>query len=105
MKSLTKIVRGSVRIAKNPQLCFYDTIDWALIATASKENVIISNKAPSECPTCPGNNNNENHNEIGNMASPIICPESAGKRACWNHQNCQISMYIEFEHIFFSLKI
>lgn len=38
LKSLTSIVRGDIRIQKNPNLCFVDTIDWSRIA----RNVLIS---------------------------------------------------------------
>lgn len=32
MYSLTNVLRGSVRLEKNPRLCYVDTIDWNLIA-------------------------------------------------------------------------
>lgn len=32
LKSLTNILRGDIRIEKNPNLCFVDTVDWSRIA-------------------------------------------------------------------------
>ncbi|KAF4528838.1 hypothetical protein B566_EDAN014557 [Ephemera danica] len=40
--SLTHILRGSVRIEKNPLLCYVDTVDWDLIAQAGKEERFIA---------------------------------------------------------------
>lgn len=34
--NLTHIMRGSVRIEKNPNLCYINTIDWDLIARAGE---------------------------------------------------------------------
>nr|CAD7587723.1 unnamed protein product [Timema genevievae] len=36
LQSLTDILRGGVRIEKNPLLCFVNTVDWDHIAKASK---------------------------------------------------------------------
>lgn len=41
LKSLTDIVRGGVRIEKNPNLCFVETIDWDRIAKAGKNIHLI----------------------------------------------------------------
>ncbi|GIY90189.1 insulin-like peptide receptor [Caerostris darwini] len=78
LSKLTDILRGSVRIEKNPGLCYVETIDWDLIAKEGKGGHFIkANKKPSECPnTCPENDQ---------------CPESREKshRLCWNSQHCQ----------------
>lgn len=42
LASLTHILRGSVRIEKNPLLCYVDTIDWDLIAHAGKGEHFIT---------------------------------------------------------------
>lgn len=90
LKSLVKISRGSVRIEKNPALCFVDTIDWSLIASGSKENVISNNKPLNECPTCPGPFKNDLANDQMKPVDPG-CPESVEmkRRVCWNRQQCQ----------------
>lgn len=94
LKSLLKIVRGSVRIEKNPALCFVETIDWSMITSGSKENVFSNNKAVNECPTCPNGMTNEKNmnsgSQSGSNSASIICPEVADKkRVCWNRSECQ----------------
>nr|CAD7266169.1 unnamed protein product [Timema shepardi] len=47
LHSLTDILRGGVRIEKNPLLCFVNTVDWDHIAKASKgEHYIKQTKDP-----------------------------------------------------------
>lgn len=43
LKNLTSILRGDIRIQKNPNLCFVDTIDWSRIAQSSLISVINNN--------------------------------------------------------------
>ncbi|KAG8180786.1 hypothetical protein JTE90_012965 [Oedothorax gibbosus] len=80
LSRLTDIMRGSVRIEKNPGLCYVETIDWDLIAKEGKGGHFIkANKKSWDCPnTCP---------ERGEEK----CPEASEKthRLCWNSQNCQ----------------
>lgn len=38
--SLTAILRGGVRIQKNFNLCYLDTVDWSIIVKDVNENVI-----------------------------------------------------------------
>lgn len=85
--SLTDIMGGSVRIDKNPQLCYINTIDWDLITYKKGENYVKSIKLDNECPVCPGN-----------TSGGLNCPEheiidSTGekrnKRLCWNKDYCQ----------------
>ena len=76
---LTDILRGSVRIEKNPGLCYVDTVDWDLIAKEGKGGHFFKhNKKKDECPSvCPSN----------------LCPNTTrdGKwlPLCWNSQHCQ----------------
>ncbi|XP_065577459.1 insulin-like peptide receptor isoform X2 [Artemia franciscana] len=75
LHSLKDILRGSVRIEKNDNLCFTNTIDWDLIASAGRGgHVIKDNKDANSCPACPA-----------------TCPTShdVKKPLCWNHQKCQ----------------
>uniref|UniRef100_A0A336M6T9 Tyrosine-protein kinase receptor n=1 Tax=Culicoides sonorensis TaxID=179676 RepID=A0A336M6T9_CULSO len=85
--SLSQIMRGAVRIEKNPNLCYVETIDWSLITTGNfnELNFIDSNKQRNACPICgkhPGN------------STTIECPKSkksTGKDTylCWNADHCQ----------------
>lgn len=98
LNSLIKITRGSVRIEKNPALCFVDTVDWSLIASGSHENVISNNKAVNECPTCPSPKIHNNNNELSKPnAETISCQESPElkRSVCWNRQQCQQGEYIK----------
>ncbi|XP_066996033.2 insulin-like peptide receptor [Anabrus simplex] len=76
LHSLTDILRGSVRLEKNPQLCYVKTIDWDLIAKAGKDgHYIKGNRNENECPMCPNGDK---------------CPKSAtGSPLCWNRNHCQ----------------
>uniref|UniRef100_A0A8C7MXL4 Tyrosine-protein kinase receptor n=1 Tax=Oncorhynchus kisutch TaxID=8019 RepID=A0A8C7MXL4_ONCKI len=53
--SLQNITRGAIRIEKNPELCYLDSIDWSLIMDAEFNNFIAGNKQSKECgDVCPG---------------------------------------------------
>ena len=71
--SLTAILRGSVRIEKNYQLCYYNTVDWNAI-TNGGEHYIENNKAASSCP--------------GSCASDV---DNCLMTMCWGSQvqNCR----------------
>lgn len=83
LPSLRHILRGAVRIAKNPKLCYVDSIDWNKIAPhAEKSNYLMDNGKSDECPnSCPEN-----------------CP--LGKQRCWSKNVCQTSKSIF--HLFLS---
>nr|XP_031842328.1 insulin-like peptide receptor [Nomia melanderi]XP_031842335.1 insulin-like peptide receptor [Nomia melanderi]XP_031842344.1 insulin-like peptide receptor [Nomia melanderi]XP_031842355.1 insulin-like peptide receptor [Nomia melanderi]XP_031842364.1 insulin-like peptide receptor [Nomia melanderi]XP_031842374.1 insulin-like peptide receptor [Nomia melanderi]XP_031842384.1 insulin-like peptide receptor [Nomia melanderi]XP_031842395.1 insulin-like peptide receptor [Nomia melanderi]XP_03184240 len=66
LKKLTEISRGSVRIEKNPTLCYTNNLNWDRIVSAG-ENVIKDNREEASCPGC-------SH-----------CPEGL----CWSAQHCQ----------------
>ncbi|KAB5558960.1 hypothetical protein PHYPO_G00023210 [Pangasianodon hypophthalmus] len=52
--SLRNITRGAIRIEKNPELCYLDSVDWSLIMNADL-NFIDGNKQAKECAdVCPG---------------------------------------------------
>lgn len=103
LKSLTQIARGSVRIEKNPALCFVNTIDWSLITlnAGAKENVLKFNKPPNECPTCANNNNNNENGDATSKNSTEVnnCPESSEtkQKLCWNRQLCQLGKHLLFK--------
>uniref|UniRef100_A0A671XZZ4 Tyrosine-protein kinase receptor n=1 Tax=Sparus aurata TaxID=8175 RepID=A0A671XZZ4_SPAAU len=53
--NLRNITRGAIRIEKNPELCYLDSIDWSLIMDAEFNNYIAGNKQSKECSdVCPG---------------------------------------------------
>lgn len=85
LKSLTDIVRGAVRIEKNPNLCFAETIDWDRIAkTAKNSHFIHGNKARHECPTC----GSECPIQSARTSDGKIIGDNNG-RLCWNSYICQ----------------
>ena len=56
--SLRSIVRGAVRIEKNPQLCYVDTIDWtALTSVDHEDDFVLQNKVINQIA-------NRSHNHI-----------------------------------------
>ncbi|XP_044049962.1 insulin-like growth factor 1a receptor [Siniperca chuatsi] len=53
--NLRNITRGAMRIEKNPELCYLDSVDWSLIMDSEFNNVINGNKKAKECDNvCPG---------------------------------------------------
>ncbi|KAI3371371.1 hypothetical protein L3Q82_023960 [Scortum barcoo] len=53
--NLRNITRGAMRVEKNPELCYLDSVDWSLIMDAGFNNVINGNKKSKECDNvCPG---------------------------------------------------
>ncbi|KAK5867457.1 hypothetical protein PBY51_011949 [Eleginops maclovinus] len=53
--NLRNITRGAVRIEKNPELCYLNSVDWSLIMDARFNNVFNGNKKAKECDNvCPG---------------------------------------------------
>ncbi|KAJ8926814.1 hypothetical protein NQ314_020662 [Rhamnusium bicolor] len=94
--SLTEITHGTVRIDKNPSLCFVHTIDWDSIVREKGENFIKSLKPENECPICPGDASGKINGE--NNSISMYCPKAAktnidssekDKHLCWNKNHCQ----------------
>ncbi|XP_035380918.1 insulin-like growth factor 1a receptor isoform X1 [Electrophorus electricus] len=53
--NLRNITRGAIRIEKNPELCYLDSVDWSLIMDAEFNNYVAGNKQSKECgDVCPG---------------------------------------------------
>ncbi|XP_074836963.1 insulin receptor-related protein isoform X3 [Carettochelys insculpta] len=84
LHSLTDILRGSVRIERNQELCHISTIDWGLLLSDSVENnYIVGNKLVEECAdVCPG---------ILDVEKP--CVQTSVNRQleyrCWTSSYCQ----------------
>ncbi|XP_019722126.1 insulin-like growth factor 1b receptor isoform X1 [Hippocampus comes] len=99
--NLRNITRGAIRIEKNPELCYLDSVDWSLIMDAEFNNFIAGNKQSKECSdVCPGImennpqcrktmfNNNYNFRCWNSNYCQKECPEKCGRRACTASGDC-----------------
>uniref|UniRef100_A0A8C1HHL9 Insulin-like growth factor 1 receptor n=1 Tax=Cyprinus carpio carpio TaxID=630221 RepID=A0A8C1HHL9_CYPCA len=101
--NLRNITRGAIRIEKNPELCYLDSVDWSLIMDAEFNNYINGNKPSKECgDVCPGImddrtqcirtsfNDNYSHRCWTSNHCQNVCPKKCEKRACTNkaHPKC-----------------
>ncbi|KAG5669147.1 hypothetical protein PVAND_017042 [Polypedilum vanderplanki] len=75
LKNLMTIERGNVRIEKNENLCFTNSINWNQIMVQNDDPYVDKNRLPALCPSCPNDK----------------CTKSAdGKQNyCWNVDYCQ----------------
>lgn len=81
--NLRNITRGAIRIEKNPELCYLDSVDWSLIMDAEFNNFIAGNKQSKECSdVCPGIMENNPH------CRKTIFNNNYNYR-CWNSNYCQ----------------
>uniref|UniRef100_A0A8C9W9Q8 Tyrosine-protein kinase receptor n=1 Tax=Scleropages formosus TaxID=113540 RepID=A0A8C9W9Q8_SCLFO len=93
--SLRNITRGAIRIEKNPELCYLDSIDWSLIMDAESNNFIAGNKQSKECAdVCPGImednpqcimtsfNDNYNYRCWTSNHCQKVCPSKCERRGC-----------------------
>ncbi|XP_071971154.1 insulin receptor-related protein isoform X2 [Engystomops pustulosus] len=81
LHSLTKILRGAVRIERNQELCYVTTIDWSLLSDSVDNNHIVGNKPSEECANvCPGI-----------LESSCVKTEIGGppEPRCWTSRHCQ----------------
>ncbi|XP_055029297.2 insulin-like growth factor 1a receptor isoform X2 [Misgurnus anguillicaudatus] len=99
--NLRNITRGAIRIEKNPELCYLDSVDWSLIMDAEFNNYINGNKQSKECgDVCPGimedrpqcirtsfNDNYSSRCWTSNHCQKV-CPEKCEKRACTDSGEC-----------------
>ncbi|KAM8860721.1 insulin-like growth factor 1a receptor [Synchiropus picturatus] len=81
--NLRNITRGALRIEKNPELCYLDSVDWSLIMDAEVNNVISENKKAKECANvCPGV-----------MQKDAFCKQpmfnNKQEYRCWTSKQCQ----------------
>nr|XP_046264139.1 insulin-like growth factor 1 receptor isoform X2 [Scatophagus argus] len=81
--NLRNITRGAIRIEKNPELCYLDSIDWSLIMDAEFNNYVAGNKQSKECSdVCPGIMENSP------QCRKTIFNNNYNYR-CWNSNHCQ----------------
>uniref|UniRef100_A0A3B4CE23 Tyrosine-protein kinase receptor n=1 Tax=Pygocentrus nattereri TaxID=42514 RepID=A0A3B4CE23_PYGNA len=99
--SLRNITRGAIRIEKNPELCYLDSVDWSLIMDADFNNFIAGNKKAKECgDVCPGimedkplcikttfSDNSRDRCWTSNHCQKV-CPKECGQRACTVNNEC-----------------
>lgn len=81
--NLRNITRGAVRVAKNSELCYLDSVDWSLITDVVFNNVFDLNKKLEECDNvCPGI-----------MKNSPLCPRTSYTNKldyrCWSSNHCQ----------------
>ncbi|XP_076880952.1 insulin-like growth factor 1b receptor isoform X2 [Brachyhypopomus gauderio] len=99
--NLRNITRGAIRIEKNMELCYLDSVDWSLIMDAEFNNFIAENKQSKECgDVCPGIiddnpqciktvfNDNYNYRCWSSNHCQKVCPERCGQRACTSSGDC-----------------
>ncbi|XP_059726871.1 insulin receptor-related protein isoform X2 [Haemorhous mexicanus] len=84
LHSLGHILRGSVRIERNQELCHLSTIDWGLLLPDSGDSTyIVGNKLAEECAdVCPG---------ILDVEKPCVQTSVNGQLdyRCWTSSYCQ----------------
>ncbi|XP_056621514.1 insulin-like growth factor 1a receptor [Triplophysa dalaica] len=101
LHNLRNITRGAIRIEKNPELCYLDSVDWSLIMDAEFNNYIAGNKQSKECgDVCPGImedrpqcirtsfNDNYSYRCWTSNHCQNVCPENCEKRACTDSGEC-----------------
>jgi len=93
LHSLTNIIRGDIRIEKNPNLCFVDTIDWSRIA---RNYLISGNKDPFACPNCP-----EKCQRVSARRNDGKFIGDSFNRICWSPDTCQRTCKIGALFIYF----
>ncbi|XP_071753466.2 insulin-like growth factor 1b receptor [Centroberyx gerrardi] len=99
--NLRNITRGAIRIEKNPELCYLDSVDWSLIMDAEFNNFIAGNKQSKECgDVCPGImenspqcrrtmfNDNYSYRCWNSNHCQKECPEKCARRACTGDGEC-----------------
>ncbi|XP_033823932.1 insulin-like growth factor 1a receptor [Periophthalmus magnuspinnatus] len=98
--NLRNITRGAIRVEKNNELCYLDSLDWSQIMEEESNNIINGNKDSEECdnmclgvmedsPICKrsGLNNNFNYRCWTSNHCQKVCPEQC-KHACTDQGEC-----------------
>ena len=87
LTGLVTILRGAIRLEKNPNLCYMNTIDWSLILQEGTENnFIVANKDQGGCLNfCP---------KSGGLNTCRV-PTALGtvRELCWSSEHCQKGEY------------
>ncbi|KAK7925860.1 hypothetical protein WMY93_008170 [Mugilogobius chulae] len=98
--NLRNITRGAVRVEKNSELCYLDSLDWSHIMDSDSNNIINGNKESKECdnmcprvtedsPSCRRThyNNNNNYRCWTSNHCQKVCPPQC-RRACTDQGQC-----------------
>ncbi|KAF4083004.1 hypothetical protein AMELA_G00134960 [Ameiurus melas] len=96
--SLRNITRGAIRIEKNTELCYVDSVDWSLIMNADLNFIDLNKKACADvCPELEKDSPKcikTNFNGVSNYRCwtsdhcQKVCPERCGQRACTYSGEC-----------------
>ncbi|KAJ8417407.1 hypothetical protein AAFF_G00286340 [Aldrovandia affinis] len=99
--NLRNITRGAIRIEKNPELCYLDSVEWSLVMDSESNNFIAGNKQSKECgDACPGYleensqciktsvNDNYSFRCWNSNHCQKVCPDKCEKRACTETGEC-----------------
>ncbi|KAL2077034.1 hypothetical protein ACEWY4_026538 [Coilia grayii] len=85
LTSLRNITRGSIRIEKNPELCYVNSVDWSLVMDTSN-NFIDGNKPEAECgDVCPGLM--EEEDQLQQCVKTSF--KNKDRHRCWTSGHCQ----------------
>ncbi|KAJ8248808.1 hypothetical protein GJAV_G00227980 [Gymnothorax javanicus] len=81
--SLRNITRGAIRVEKNPELCYLDSVDWSRIMDSESNNIVNWNKQSKECgDVCPGI-----------IKDNVSCMKTSSNDnysfRCWTSNHCQ----------------
>jgi len=82
--NLRRIIRGAIRIERNPRLCYVDTVDWSAVLDHRKvDNFIVQNRDTYECVNvCPKRG-------CPTMLVVLDNGERINPPLCWNADHCQ----------------
>lgn len=90
LHSLTRIVRGGLRMEKNAQLCYIDTVDWERVTSVKMaDNFILQNKELDECVNVCPKNKSDGSALCPNMDVTLSSGEKSKQELCWNADKCQ----------------
>jgi len=83
--NLRRIVRGAVRIERNPRLCYVDTLDWSVMLDhRNVDNFVVQNRESRECVNvCPKHETCPSLDVV--MDDGVKFPQ----QLCWNADHCQ----------------
>lgn len=84
LRSLTNIIRGDVRIEKNPNLCYVETIDWSRI---TRNYMFQANMDPSACTNCNEQCPIVSARRIEGNSTMVVGDNFS--RVCWSGDICQ----------------
>jgi len=93
--NLRQIVRGAVRIERNPRLCYIDTIDWSAVLSDRKvDNFIVQNRDSYECVNvCPRQEPSGSY--CPTMVVTLDDGEKFSQPLCWKSDKCQSGEFFQ----------